>query len=98
MMGGAGSVNYGSVQTPVVSSQVPPSSRQSSALLGSDALLELELAPDELLLAPDELLLAPLASLGSLGSLGELAELLAEAADPPSEAWAIDIVVKAGTV
>ena len=91
MVGGAGSVSYGSVQTPVVSSQVPPSSRQSSELLGSDALLELELAPDELLLAP-------LASLGSLGSLGELAELLAEAADPPSEAWAIDMVVKAGTV
>lgn len=38
------------------------------------------------------------ASLASLGSLGELAELFEDAADPPSEACAIDIVVNAGAV
>ena len=77
------------MQVPDASSQLPPASVQSSALLGPEAELEL-------LLAPLELLLAPLGSLGSLGSLGELAELFAEAAEPPSDAWAIDIVVSAG--
>lgn len=56
------------------------------------------LAPDAAL---DELellaMLGSLALLGSLGSLGELAALFADAADPPSEACAIDIVVNAGT-
>ena len=53
-------------------------------------------------LGPD----ATLASLMSLGSLGELTELMElieeaelsdEAAEPPSDACAIDIVVNAGT-
>jgi hypothetical protein len=59
-------------------------------------------APDATLVELDELdeldELVPLASLGSLGSLGELAALLADAAEPPSDACAIDIVVNAGMV
>ncbi|MFO8125573.1 hypothetical protein [Yoonia sp.] len=71
-------------------------------------VLPSQLVPASQPLAPDaaldelELLamlgsLALLGSLGSLGSLGELAALFADAADPPSEACAIDIVVNAGT-
>lgn len=73
------------MQVPVVSSQVPPLSLQSSALLAVDAVL------------------ASLGSLGSLGELtelgelGELGELAEDAAEPPSEACAIDMVVNAGT-
>jgi len=72
----------------VVPSHSPPAALQSSALLG----------PEELLAMLAELAsLDVLGALGSLGSLGELAELCAEVADPASDAWAIDIVVKAGT-
>jgi len=72
----------------VVPSHSPPAALQSSALLG----------PEELLAMLVELVeLDVLGALGSLGSLGELAELCAEVADPASDAWAIDIVVKAGT-
>ncbi|KQI72914.1 hypothetical protein AN191_03080 [Loktanella sp. 5RATIMAR09] len=42
--------------------------------------------------------LGALGSLGALCSLGALAGLLADGAEAPSEACAIDIVVKAGTV
>lgn len=79
----------GITQMPFSASQVPPMLSQS---VGPDATLT-ELEPLD---APLEPLEAPLASLGSLGSLGELAELFEEAAEPPSEACAIDRVVKAG--
>ena len=67
---------------PVSSFQTPPMSSQS---LGPDATL------------------ASLMSLGSLGELTELMELIEEAelsddaAEPPSDACAIDMVVNAGT-
>ena len=75
----------------VVPSHSPPAALQSSALLGPEELLAMLAG----LASLD--VLGALGSLGSLGSLGELAELCAEVADPASDAWAIDIVVKAGT-
>lgn len=69
-------------------------------------VLPSQLVPGSQPLALDERLaslvplaaLTSLASLASLVSLGELAALSADAAEPPSDACAIDIVVNAGMV